>query len=123
MSFAALQYQNTRVTTGSPLEVVVSLYEGAIRALREATVHHERGEIAKRGLAMSRAHAIVSELSLTLDHERAPELSSDLARLYDFVLRTISEATMKADPMQLVPAIHVLTQLHSAWVEIARRGK
>lgn len=122
MSFAALQYQNTRVTTASPVAIVVSLYEGAIRFLREAIAHHERGDIGKRGLSLSRAHAIVSELALTLDHEAAPEMSAELTRLYDYVLGCIGAATAKADPTLVLPAIDVLDRLRSAWSEIARRG-
>jgi flagellar protein FliS len=122
MSFAALQYQQARVTTASPVAILVSLYEGAIRALRDAQVHHARGEIAKRGEALSKAHAIVSELELTLDRERAPEMCDELTRLYDFVLRGIGDATASADPSRVNPGIDVLVRLHSAWSEIARRG-
>jgi len=122
MSFAALQYQNTRVTTASPVAIVVSLYDGAIRFLREAITQHEQGQIAKRGVALSKAFAIVSELSISLDHEAAPEMSAELARLYDFVLRSISEATAKADPKPLDGAIRVLDSLRSAWSELAARG-
>jgi len=122
MSFAALQYQNARVTTASPIAIVVSLYDGAIRFLREAIAHHGRGDIAKRGLSLSRAHAIVSELAITLDHERAPEMAAELTRLYDFVLRCIGDATAKADPSLVLPAIDVLERLRSAWSELAKRG-
>jgi flagellar protein FliS len=64
----------------------------------------------------------VSELTMTLDHERAPEMAAELTRLYDFVLRAISDATAKADPSLVLPAIDVLDRLRSAWSEIARRG-
>lgn len=122
MSFAALQYQNTRVTTASPVAIVVSLYDGAIRFLREAITRHEQGDVAKRGVALSKAHAIVSELTISLDHERAPEMSAQLASLYDFVLKCITDATAKADPAPLEGAIRVLTSLRSAWSELAARG-
>jgi len=119
-SFAALQYRRTNLTTASPTQVVVLLYEGAIRFLREGIDEHARGNVDKRGLAFSRAHAIVSELAITLDHERAPELSAELARLYEFVLRRITEATLKNDAAHARPAIDVLCRLHSAWSEIAQ---
>lgn len=121
MSFAALQYRQARVTTASPVQIVVSLYEGAIRFLREGIAHQERGDIGKRGVAFSKAHEIVSELAITLDHERAPEMADNLARLYDFVLRTITEATTKNDATLVQPAIDVLEKLATAWREIAAR--
>lgn len=122
MSFAALQYQSARVRTASPVQLVVSLYEGALRFLREARAHQEAGDIAQRGVALSRAHAIVSELRATLDHERAPEMSAQLDGLYDFVIDRINTASAAGDASLLEPAVGVLTTLHGAWAELARRA-
>jgi flagellar protein FliS len=121
MSFAALQYQSARVRTASPVQVVVSLYEGAIRFLREAMVHQEAREIARRGVALSKAHAIVSELRATLDHDRAPEMSQQLDGLYEFVNDRINAATRAGDAALVEPALRVLVSLHGAWLEISRR--
>lgn len=122
MSFAALRYQSARVNTASPVTLVVSLYEGAMRFLREAIVHDRARELGRRGVALSRAHAIVTELKVTLDHERAPELSAQLDGLYDFVLDRIGEATRKGDATLIEPALSVLGNLLAAWTEIAKRA-
>ncbi len=122
MSFAALQYQSARVRTASPVGVVVSLYEGALRFLRESLVHQADGQLGKRGLSLSRAHAIISELRATLDHEQAPELSAQLESLYEFVIERINAATRAGDATLVEPAIRVLASLHDAWAEIATRS-
>ena len=122
MSFAALRYQSARVDTVSPVSVVVSLYEGAMRFLREAIVHDRAHHLGRRGVALSRAHAIVTELRVTLDHDRAPEISAQLEGLYDFVLGRISEATQKGDATLVEPALTVLASLHTAWLEIAKKA-
>jgi flagellar protein FliS len=121
MSYAAHQYQSARVTTASPVQVVISLYEGAIRFLREAMSHQEAGDLGRRGVSLSRAHAILSELRATLDHERAPEMSQQLDGLYEFALDRINVAARGGDATQAEPALRVLTSLHGAWVEISRR--
>lgn len=126
MSFAAAsysiaQYQAARVATVSPVQIVVSLYQGAIRFLREAVRKQEEKDLGGRGHALSRAHAIVCELQVTLDHERAPEMSAQLDRLYDFVLHRISMATLENDANHVLPAVPILETLLSAWLEIARR--
>lgn len=121
MSFAVAQYQNVRVETASPLRLVIDLYQGAIRFMRTAVAAHQRGDHAARGNALSRAHAIVSELSATLDHERAPELCEELERLYDYVLHCITEANVRADGSLAEPAISVMQTLESAWVELDGR--
>ena len=108
MSFGINQYRTARVQTASPVGVLVQLYDGAIRFLREAAQHMESGDIAQKGVKLSKAHRIVSELQATLDREKAPELCDQLDSLYDFVLHQIVEANLK-NKMELVePAVNVM---------------
>jgi flagellar protein FliS len=122
MSFALSQYQSARANTASPVQIVVDLYRGAIRFLRQAKSHQERGQTAERGVALGRAHAIVSELQATLDHSKAPQLCQELERLYDFCLHQITEANLRGDVAAIEGAVGVLSTLESAWAEIAGRG-
>lgn len=119
MSFAVAQYRTARVETASPAQLVVDLYRGAIRFMRQAMSGPEAASPAERGRWLGRAHAVVSELQATLDHERAPELSGELDRLYDFVLFRITEANVQADMTLLQAAIDVMSTLEEAWMELA----
>ena len=122
MSFAVAQYRTAKVETASPVQLVVDLYQGAIRFVRQAEAFHAAKDPGSRGRVLGRAHAIVSELQATLDHDQAPELCEELDRLYDFVLHQITEANVKNDVSTLQPAIEVMEQLESAWAVLARRG-
>lgn len=122
MSFAVSQYQTARVQTSSPLLVVISLYEGLLRFLRDAIAKHDASDLGGRGVALSRAHAIVVELRATLDHERAPDLAKELEALYDFSLDRISMAVRENDAHHVQAAITVLERLLSGWRELARRA-
>lgn len=121
MSFALAQYRNVRVETATPIQIVVDLYRGALRALRHAQALDREGRRGVRGLAISRAHAIVSELQATLDHAQAPELCGELHRLYDFVIHQIMESNLQSDMSKLDGAIAVLERLEGAWAELAGR--
>lgn len=121
MSFAVAQYQQARVNTVSPVQVLVSLYQGAVRFLREAIARHEARDLAGRARSLAKAHAILCELRATLDHDRAPELCAQLDGLYDFCLHRIQAATIENDGQAVEPAITVLENLLAAWSEIARR--
>ena len=123
MSFAVAQYQSSRIETSSPVQVVVALYDGALRFLRTAAVALERGEMAAKGLALSKAHAIVTELMVTLDHERAPELSAQLDALYAFVLERIVSANAECDVEKIDDAMRALVPLRDAWVQLSRAGR
>jgi flagellar protein FliS len=122
MSFAVGQYQATHVETASPEQLVVLLYDGALRFLRQASVTTAR-QHALRGTALHRAHAIVAELQATLRPEVAPELCAELDRLYGFVLDRISESTLAADPAPLAGAIQVLERLRDAWAQVAKESR
>ncbi len=123
MSFAAAQYRSTRTETASPLQVLVQLYDGALKYLRRGRVAIESGDVGAKGEALSKAHAIVSELQATLDESHAPELCAQLYALYDFVLRSITQANIERSSDPLNAAENVLVELRSAWAQIAgQRG-
>jgi len=118
MSFAMSQYRATEFQTASPARVIVAFYDGAMRFIRLAIQSIEIKDYAQKGVHLSRAHAIVSELRATLDPSRAEALCSELERLYVFVLDCITEANMKANSEKLHAAIRIFEQLRSAWASI-----
>ncbi|MEM9190695.1 MAG: flagellar export chaperone FliS [Myxococcota bacterium] len=122
MSFALAQYKTTRVQTASPVQIVVQLYDGSIRFMRQAVEAIEDGKPSVKGELLGKAHAIVGELQATLDTSQAPELCAELERLYEFVLYRITQCTMTSDPAVLVPAIEVMQELRGAWSELAQKA-
>jgi flagellar secretion chaperone FliS len=119
VSYAVAQYRSSQVSTASPAQVIVQFYDGALKFIRRGREALVNKDIAGKGVALSRAHAVVSELRLNLDMERAPELCAELDRLYLFVLERITDANIKCDAKTLDAAIKVLEDLRSAWVEVA----
>ncbi len=114
------RYREVEISTSSPEGLVVKMYEGAIRFSRVARVHHEEGRIADRGVAISRALAIVDELHNALDVEHGGEIAANLQSLYGFISGRLLEANLKNRPEALDEAVSILSELHGAWVEIAR---
>ena len=122
MSFAAAQYRAATVGTASPVQIVVRLYDAALRFLAQARVAEEQGKRAERSAKLQRCHAIVSELQVSLVHSHAPELCADLERLYEFVLHTLTQASVTGESDGLESAEKVLRELREAWSELARRN-
>lgn len=114
------RYREVDITTASPETLVVKLYEGAIRNARAAVLHHEAGRIGERGRAISKAIAIVSELSSALDMEQGGEIASNLSGLYGFVNEQLVEANLQGSTDRIEDALRVLDILAEAWVEVAR---
>lgn len=122
MSFAAAQYRAATVETASPVQIVVKLYDAAIRFLTQADQAALANNPAERNAKLRRCHAIITELQASLVHSHAPELCGDLDKLYDYVLHVISACTLNNTNEGLPAAINVLRELRAAWAELATRN-
>ena len=114
-------YIQTHVQSRSPLELVVMLYDGALRFIGEARSAIDRQDLPGRRAAMSRALAIVGELQSTLNMEQGGQIASQLDGLYGYVNNRLLDATMKNDVAALDECARLLGTVRAAWVEIAAR--
>jgi flagellar protein FliS len=96
-------YRASSVMTASPGQLVVMLYDGAGRFLRQA----------------EKADAIVDELLVTLDVEAGGQLAERLQGIYVFCKRLLIEARIERDPEKISRAAKLLADLREAWAEIA----
>jgi len=116
---AAQQYLQTQVRSSTPLELVVMLYDGAVRATTAATDTMSRRDIPARRTAVSRAMAIISELQSTLDMDGGGEISTQLDRLYTWMTSQLIEATIRQDPKPIQDVRRTLEILLDAWRQVA----
>lgn len=110
-------YQQTRVETANPLQLVVMLYDGALRFSHQAKKAMEEKDIQKTNYYLLRTQDIVNELLVSLDPE-AGEISQNLERLYEYINYSLLQANLNKDIVMLDNAISVLTTLRSAWMEL-----
>jgi flagellar secretion chaperone FliS len=112
-------YRQTQVQSRTPLELVVMLYDGALKFLSQARDAIERGDIPARRDASTRALAIISELQSTLNMEQGGELAERLDALYGYVNVCILQAAAENAVGPLDSATRVLATLRDSWVTIA----
>ena len=112
-------YRRIEADSRSPIELVVMLYDGAIRFVGEARAAVARQDIAARGAAISRALTIVSELQNTLNIEDGGAIAQELDRLYTFINTRLLDVTLKKDAAALDEVEKVLVTLRDGWVQIA----
>lgn len=106
----------TQVLGASPERLITLLYLGARAAIGQARIHLQEGRVAERGAAISKAIKIVDEgLKTGLNMEAGGEIAANLARLYDYIVRTLLTANLKADTEQLDIADRLLADLAEAW--------
>ncbi|MGE0393980.1 MAG: flagellar export chaperone FliS [Vicinamibacterales bacterium] len=112
-------YKQTDVTSRSPLEVVVLLYDGAIRFLGEAAGAAGRHDKPARTRAVARAQAIIGELQGTLDMAQGGQVAHDLDRLYTYMTSRLLDATAKQDDAAIAEVQKLLGSMREAWAKIA----
>ncbi|MCG2596647.1 flagellar export chaperone FliS [Achromobacter insuavis] len=106
----------TQVLGASPERLITLLYLGARAAIGQARIHLQEGRVAERGAAISKAIKIVDEgLKTGLNMEAGGEIAANLARLYDYIVRTLLTANLKANAEQLDIADRLLADLAEAW--------
>jgi len=120
------QYQNIQITTANPEKILIMLYDGAINFTRIAIEKLARGDVAGKGLYISKAHAIVAELMDTLNHEVGGDIARQLERLYLYLIDEFIAANINNAPGHLENAVRIMTTMRDTWVEaveIAKRDR
>jgi flagellar protein FliS len=119
---ALAKYGTVNFSTSSPAQIVVMLYDGLFRFLREAMAAMEAKNPARTGEQIHRAHAILRHLLGSMVPEANPLLHERLTSLYMFAMRHCTAANLKRDPKMLEEVIRVLLPLRGAWAVAAERG-
>jgi flagellar protein FliS len=112
-------YRQTEVQSRTPLELVVMLYDGALRHLLAAKTAIGQNDIHGRKEAVGRLLAIVSELQNTLDVERGGEIASSLDELYGYMMRRIMDAIARNNAAPLMEVERIIITLREGWQGIA----
>lgn len=115
------QYKQTSVQTASPGELVLMLYNGAIKNINTALNHLEKGEKDGFRTKIDKALDIVTELMVNLKSEGG-EISSQLRSLYDFVINRLISGSAKFDKKQIEEALQIITEIRDTWQEMLKQG-
>jgi flagellar secretion chaperone FliS len=115
----AQQYLQTQVRSRTPLELVVMLYDGALRAVTTAAEAAATRDIRTRRDNVSKALGILAELQSTLDREKGGKIAEELDELYGWMTSRLVDATVKQEVKPLNEVKKVLQILHDSWQQIA----
>lgn len=117
------QYQSMQVTTVDKGRLLLMMYEGAIKFLKQSRAGLEANDMVKFCRFLSKAQAVIAELMNTLDHEKGGSIAADLERLYDFMLFYLTEANLERDGNKITKTIHLIDTVYSAYKEIIEGDK
>jgi len=114
-------YRVNAVSTASAENLVVMLYDGAIRFLGMAIRAFEKDDPLDFNLTVhtniTKTQAIIRELTRSLDVEKAGELGDSLVSLYDYFDTRLQEANIHKDKSILQEIQERIGELRDAWNE------
>lgn len=115
----AKQYQQVNLTSevldADPHRLIQMLMEAALTRMAQAKAAMERGEMDTKANLLGRVNDIIQTLQGSLDHNAGGELSANLERLYDYMVRRLLEASLHNDQSMVDEVIRLMLEVKSGW--------
>jgi flagellar protein FliS len=111
-------YRQGAVLAATPGELVVMLYDGARRFLRQAAIAMREGQVERAHNTLRRAELIIAHLDGILDFEQG-QVSERLHSIYQFCLAHLNTARREQDAGKLEEVSELLGELREAWAQVA----
>jgi flagellar protein FliS len=123
---AVSTYKETKIKTAGQGQLIIMLYNTAVRHLDEAlfllqtndTGKKDPGKIEKVGKAVVKTQEIISELMVSLDFEQGGEIAANLFSLYTWFNRELMEANISQDAKRISIVRNHIENLRNAWQEV-----
>jgi flagellar protein FliS len=122
----ARAYRANTILTASPGQLVLMLYDGALRSLslaREALTRPpedlRRYEVINNQLL--KAQQIIAELQGGLNLEAGDgKFAREMNRLYDYFNQRLFEANLRKEAAPVIEVERLLSELRNAWAQMLR---
>ena len=127
---AISSYRETRVKTASQGQLIIMLYDEAVKQLDRGLEILEKNEggrkdpsnIEKISRCILKAEEIITELIVSLDFDQGGEIAKNLFSLYNWFNKELLEANITHDLRRINAVRNQLSELRSAWAEVAAKN-
>lgn len=115
-------YKETKIRTASQGQLIVMLYDEAIKQIDLAAAGMEAGTRKLDAVHNSivKAQDVLTELAASLDFERGGQIAKSLFSLYMFFREQLLEANVKKKSDSLKAVRSMLAELRDAWAQISK---
>ena len=121
MQNAAKTYFQTQFTTMGQGEVLLLLYDGALKFLAQAKETILLKDYGAKGVAIGKALDVIAELDAALNPEAGGDLAENLHQLYFICSTRLLAANLKMDIALVDSVMGILSGLRSAYAEIMNK--
>jgi flagellar protein FliS len=127
---ASSTYKETRIKTAGQGQLIVMLYDEAVKQLTKAIEllelnkgeKKDPGRIEHINKAIMKTEEIITELMVSLDFEQGGEISKNLFSLYTWFNRELVEANINQDIHRMLTVKDMLSNLRNTWSSIANQS-
>jgi len=124
---ASSTYKETTIKTAGQGQLIVMLYDEAVKQLTKAIELMELDVSGKKdpsrieqiNKAVMKTEEILTELMVSLDFEQGGEISKNLFSLYRWFNRELLEANITKDIERMTTVKNMLSELKNTWSQIA----
>ena len=117
-----LSYRQVATKTATPGQLVLMLFDGALRFLDKALVGFDLDDPLDSNLAINnnilKAQEILRELNVSLNMEKGGEFATTMRRLYNYYDLQLSQSNLRKDPSGVELVIRLLSVIRGAWAEM-----
>ncbi len=118
---AAIRYEEQEIRSADPIALVVKIHDIALASVAKARSAIASGDPAAKGAAVNRLGRSLDLLRSSLSMEAGGKVARDLDRLYDYLLRRVTEGHLRSDDRAFAEVAAHLGELAAAWRESASR--
>jgi len=127
---AISSYRETRVKTASQGQLIIMLYEGAVKYLDRALEllalnaggTKNPANIEKISNSILKTQEIITELTASLDFDQGGEIARNLFSLYTWFNRELLEANIHQDIRRITAVRNQINELKVAWAEVVAKS-
>jgi flagellar protein FliS len=105
----------TSITDADPHKLIQLLYNGAIERINMAKARMQAKDYAGKAQLLNKAIEIIGGLRSFLDFERGGDLAARLEALYDYMERSLLEASARNDVQKLDEVLGLLRSVKEGW--------
>lgn len=108
-------YNRTDTMGKSQLDLILQVYDGAIKTYHQAAENYRTGETEAGYTSLEKAQRFVTHLFTTLDHKKGGEVAENLGRMYAYIINETEGIKGTKDIKKLEDIVKMLTNIRSGW--------
>ncbi len=107
------KYQQTQLHTAPPAQLLLMLYDGAIRFSKMGISSIQDKNYEKANINLCKAQAVIHELIAALNYDYP--IAKTLYQVYEYMIHQLINANMKKNTKPADEVVSYLLELREAW--------